>query len=59
MALVIRTIEPFIMLEIRRPQMITALREHLLRKVDSKGYEGIHREKVRMTLRALIQELES
>ena len=59
LALVVRNVEPFIMLEIRRPQMIVALREHLLRKVDSKGYRGIEREKVRMTLRALIQELEA
>ena len=58
MAMVVRNVEPFIMLEIRRPQMITALQEHLLRKADSKGYRGIEREKVRMTLRALIQELE-
>ena len=58
LALIVRNVEPFIMLEIRRPQMITALREHLLRKADAKGYRGIEREKVRMTLRALIQELE-
>ena len=58
MALVVRTIEPFIMLDIRRPQMIVALQEHLLRRADSKGYRGIEREKTRMTLRALIQELE-
>ena len=58
MALIVRTVEPFIMLDIRRPQMIVALQEHLLRKAESKGYRGIEREKVRMTLRALIQELE-
>ena len=58
MALVVRTIEPFIMLDIRRPQMIVALQEHLLRRADSKSYRGIEREKTRMTLRALIQELE-
>ena len=58
-ALIVRTVEPFIMLEIRRPHMATALREHLLRKADAVGYDGIHREKVRMTLRALIQELEN
>ena len=38
--------------------MIAALQEHLLRKADAKGYRGIEREKARMTLRALIQELE-
>ena len=58
LALVVRSVEPFIMLEIRRPQMIAALQEHLLRKADAKGYRGIEREKARMKLRALIQELE-
>lgn len=57
LALIVRTVEPFIMLDIRRPPMVTALREHLLRKADAVGYDGIHREKVRMELRALIQEL--
>lgn len=57
MALVVRTGEPIIMLEIRRPPMITAFREHLLRRAEAVGYEGIHREKVRMKLRTLIQEL--
>ena len=53
MALVIRNTKPVILLDIRRPPMIIAFREHLLRM----GYEGIHREKTRMKLRALIQEL--
>lgn len=56
-ALLIRTRPPFLMLELRRPEMITAFREHLLRKAEAIGYDGIHREKVRMKLRALIQEL--
>ena len=56
-ALILRTAEPIIMLEIRRPLMVTAFREHLLRKADSIGYEGIHRKKIRMKIRALIQEL--
>ncbi|MGN1097492.1 MAG: hypothetical protein ACI4SS_01195, partial [Clostridia bacterium] len=46
-------------LEISRPAMVDALREHLLRKADAVGYDGIQREKVRMELRALIQELDS
>ena len=37
--------------------MVTALQEHLLQKADAVGYKGIHREKIRMELRALIQEL--
>ncbi len=57
LALIVRTIEPFLMLEIHWPPMVTAFREHLLRKADTVGYEGIHREKIRMTLRSLIQEL--
>ena len=57
MALIIRTTEPFIMLEIHRPTMVTALREHLLRKAEAIGYEGINREKIRMQLHTLIQEL--
>ena len=57
MGLVVRATQPLLMLEIRRPPMITAFREHLLRKAEAVGYEGIHREKVRKKLRALIQEL--
>ncbi|MGN1249401.1 MAG: hypothetical protein ACI4XW_04910 [Candidatus Spyradocola sp.] len=57
MALVLRTDMPFLLLEIRREPMVTALREHLLRKAENTGYDGMHREKIRMTLRALIQEL--
>ena len=57
LALILRTTEPFLLLEIRREPMVTALREHLLRKAESIGYDGMHREKIRMALRALIQEL--
>ncbi|MDY4975480.1 MAG: hypothetical protein SO147_01075 [Clostridia bacterium] len=39
--------------------MVTAFREHLLCKADAIGYGGIHREKVRMKLRSLIQELDA
>lgn len=56
MALVVHTSAPII-LDIRRPAMVTAFREHLLRKADAVGYSGIYREKIRMQLRALIQEL--
>ena len=58
LALIVRTVEPFILLEIRQTAMITALQEHLLKKADAVGYDGIHREKVRMKLRSLIQELD-
>lgn len=56
-ALIIRTAKPLMTLDIRRPSMVTAFQEHLLRKADAVGYEGIYREKARMTLRSLIQEL--
>lgn len=59
MALIVPAQPPIMVMEISRPAMVTAFREHLLRKADSVGYDGIHREKVRMELRALIQELES
>ena len=57
-ALLIRTIDPVLLMEIRRPAMITAFWEHQLRKAESLGYDGINREKIRMKLRALIQELD-
>ena len=57
-ALLVRTIDPILLMEIRRPAMITAFWEHQLRKAESLGYDGIHREKIRMTLRSLIQELD-
>ena len=57
-ALLVRTIDPILLMEIRRPAMITAFWENQLRKAESLGYDGIHREKIRMTLRSLIQELD-
>lgn len=42
---------------ITRTSMITAFQEHLLRKADSLGYDKIYREKARMEIRGLIQEL--
>lgn len=59
LALLIRVQMPPLMLELRRPEMVVAFREHLLRKAESLGYDGIHRKKVRMQLRTLIQELSS
>lgn len=56
-ALIVPTEQPITVMEISRPAMSTAFREHLLREAEAVGYEGIHREKVRMELRALIQEL--
>lgn len=59
LALVVSHHSPFRVLEISRPAMVTAFIEHLRRKADLIGFDGIHREKVRMELRALIQELEN
>ncbi|MGN0494278.1 MAG: hypothetical protein ACI4F7_11570 [Acutalibacteraceae bacterium] len=58
-ALLVPTEPPIKVLEISRPAMATAFREHLLRKADAVGCDGIYREKARMELRALIQELSS
>ena len=57
LALIVRTAIPLTLLKIHRPPMVTAFREHLLRKAESVGCERIDREKARMELRALIQEL--
>ena len=59
MALIVPTQPPIKVLEINRTAMANAFREHLLRKADAFGYGGIHREKIRMELRALVQELEN
>lgn len=59
MALVIRTAEPLMTLEVRRQPLVIAFREHLLHRAEAAGYGGIHKEKVRMELRALIQRLNS
>ena len=56
-ALIVRTAKPLMTLDVRRPPMVTAFREHLLRRAEAAGYDGIHREKARMELRGLIQEL--
>lgn len=57
--LITRTKVPLITMDIRRPTMTIAFREHLLRKSESLGYDGISKERVRMELRALIQELKN
>ena len=58
LALLIRTTNPVLMLEIRRPEMVMACQEHLFRKADSFGFSSVQREKVRRELRALIRELQ-
>lgn len=58
MALLIHTSEPILVLDIRRPEMVLACREHLLRKAEKVEYSGIQRAKSRMELKALIRELQ-
>ena len=57
-ALLIHTSKPVLVLDIRRPEMVLACREHLLRKAENIGYDGIQRAKIRMELKSLIRELQ-
>lgn len=57
-ALLVRTSASFLMLELRRPELVMACKEHLLRKAERAGYDGIQRTKTRMELNALIRELQ-
>ena len=41
-----------------RPELVMACKEHLLRKAERTGYDGIQRTRVRMELNALIRELQ-
>lgn len=59
LALVVRTSAPPLMLEIRRPEMVMACQEHLLRKAEKVGYEGIHKSKIRHQVMDLIKALEN
>lgn len=58
-ALVVRTTLPLLMLEITRPLMVTAFRENLLRKAERIGCDNSTRQRTRLEIRALIQELEN
>ncbi|MDD5952360.1 MAG: hypothetical protein PUC32_01710 [Oscillospiraceae bacterium] len=58
LALLFRISLPPLMLELRRPELVMACREHLLRSAEQTGYEGIHRTKIRIRLIHLIEELE-
>lgn len=57
MALIVRSTPPRIMLEVRRSELVVAFRENMLHRADTLGYDGIHRERICMELRSLIQEL--
>ena len=54
-----RTTLPLLMLEITRPLMVTAFRENLLRKAERIGCDNSTRQRTRLEIRALIQELEN
>ena len=41
----------------RRSELVVAFRENMLHRADTLGYDGIHRERICMELRSLIQEL--
>lgn len=57
-SLLIRTAQPVLLMEMHRAEMVTAFREHLLRKAEAIGYQGMEREKIRMELRSLIRQLQ-
>lgn len=56
-ALIVLSRPTVTVMEISRPAMATAFMEHLFRKADALGYGRVEQEKVRMELKALIQEL--
>ncbi len=56
-ALIIRSSRPITLLEVRRSELVMAFRENMLHRADALGYDGIHRERICMELRSLIQEL--
>lgn len=57
-ALLVRNQPPALILEIRRPEMVSAFREYLIRMAEHMGYDGIQRTKTRMQINALIHELQ-
>ena len=56
--LLVRTAWPILIMEVHRAEMVMAFREHLLRKAEAVGYQGMEREKIRMELRSLIRQLQ-
>lgn len=59
LALLIRNCAPPMILELRRPEMIQACREHLLRMAERISFDAIQRTKTRMQINALIRELQN
>ena len=58
MAILIGGKYPSAMLEMRRPEMVQACQEHLLRIADRNMGEGMMREKIKIRIKTLIRELE-
>lgn len=48
-----------VVIDVRRPEMVTAFQEYIHRKADAVGYRGISKSKAKMQIRALIQKFES
>lgn len=59
LALLVRNTAPPLMLEFRRPEMIQASKEHLLRMAELVGIDGLQRSKARMQIKSLIRDLQS
>ena len=59
LALLIRNCAPPMILELRRPEMMQACREHLLRMAERISFDAIQRTKTRMQINALIRELQN
>lgn len=57
-ALMFRSTPPALMLEMERPEMVQACREHLLRIAERIGYDGIQRLKTVLQIKSLIHELQ-
>lgn len=57
LALITRTADPLLTMEMRRQSLVLAFQEHLLHRADAVGYSGIRKERIRMELQSLIQKL--
>lgn len=57
-SLLVRNLPPAMMFEIKRPEMVMAFREHLLRMAENLGYGGMHQTKTRMKILSCIRELQ-
>lgn len=49
---------PAMIIELRRPEMVAACQEHLMRIAEQDGFSGISRDRIRIQINSLIRELE-